>query len=307
MLGGEMTEAAMTQYLNDLADRGESVDDLVGAARAMRRHVTGLVAPANAIDCCGTGGGGRHTLNISTAVALVVAACGVPVAKHGNRSHSSPSGAADVLEALGIPLQVGFEKLEDALDELGFCFLMAPMHHRAMANVAPVRKAIGRRTIFNLLGPLANPAGVRKQLIGVFDTAYLVPMAQALQKLGSDNAWIVNSDGVDEVTLAAPTKVAALSHGTIEQFTITPGDFGLNACTYEDIKGGDAQYNAKALTYLLDGGDGAYCDTVCANASAALVMAGAAPDLQSGVAMARDALTSGKAKDILNRYRDYVS
>lgn len=307
MLSGDMKPDEMTAYLAALADRGETVDDLVGAARAMRRHVTGLIAPDGAVDCCGTGGCGRHTLNISTAVALVVAACGVPVAKHGNRSHTSPSGAADVLEALGVNLNVSCDALEDALDDIGFCFLMAPMHHQAMAHVAPVRKAIGRRTIFNLLGPLANPAGVRRQLVGVFDTRYLVPLAQALQKLGAESAWIVHSDGLDEITLSGTTHAAILKDGHITQGTFTAYDFGLPACSYEDIRGGDAVYNAAALTRLLGGEQGAYADTVCANAAAVLVMAGATPDLKSGVANARAALQSGAAARLLETYKKSVS
>jgi anthranilate phosphoribosyltransferase len=308
MLSGRMSQDDMLKFLNDLADRGETVDDIVGAARALRKHVTGLIAPADAIDCCGTGGSGRHTLNISTATALVVAANGVPVAKHGNRSHNNPSGAADVLEALDIPLDPSFDKLEEALDVVGFCFLMAPLHHRAMAHVAPVRKAIGRRTIFNLLGPLTNPASVRKQLVGVPDRKWLRPMSEALQKLGGEAAWVVHSDSLDEVTLAGPTYVARFQNADpVEEVTLTPEDFGLPMHGYEDIRGADAAYNARALQALLEGKHDAYFDVVCANAAAALVMAGAARDVKDGVQKARDVIEDGRALDILNDYRRHVS
>lgn len=308
MLAGKQSQSDMAAYLTALSDRGETVDDIVGAAKALRRHVTGLYAPADAIDCCGTGGGTYHTLNISTAVALTVAACGIPVAKHGNRSSTSPCGAADVLEALNIPLDVSFDKLEEALDNVGFCFLMAPLHHRAMAHVAPVRKSLGRRTIFNLLGPLANPANVNRQLVGVYAAQWVRPMAEALKTLGSKSAWVVHGSGLDEITLSGETNVAILdAHGTITEKILTPKNFDLPPIAPDAIAGGDADFNARALQRLLEGEHGPYRDTVMANAAAALVMAGDAKTLPEGVAKARDVLEDGHALDILNEYREHVS
>lgn len=308
MLTGKMSESDMTAYLTALADRGETVEDIVGAARALRKHVSGLVASAEAIDCCGTGGSGRHTLNISTAVALVVSAYGIPVAKHGNRSHSTSCGAADVLEAMDIPLDVSFDKLEEALDTIGFCFMMAPLHHRAMAHVAGVRKSIGRRTIFNLLGPLANPASVRRQMVGVPAPQWVRPMAEALKALDCRAAWVVHSDGLDEITLCGPTMVAKLDEvGAITEATLQPGDFGLPRCTQDDIKGGGVKYNARALRNLLDGAKGPYRDTVLANAAGALMMTGDAKDLKDGVARASSVLDDGRARDILEEYKLMVS
>lgn len=308
MLAGHTAPADIIKFLVTLADRGETVPEIVGAARALRRHVSGIISPPDAIDCCGTGGDGRHTLNISTAVALVVAACGVPVAKHGNRASSSKCGAADVLEALDIPLEVRIEKLEDALAQTKFCFLMAPLHHRAMAHVAAARKSLGRRTIFNLLGPLANPASVRRQMVGVFAPAYIRPMAEALRMLGSKSAWVVHGDGMDEISLSGPTNIAILGKdGTITEQTLTHASFGLPEVNADDLRGDDADYNAKALAALLNGKRDAYRDTVLANTAAVLAMAGNAPDLLAGVAMAAAAIDEGRALNILNQYRTRVS
>ncbi|MCB1537535.1 MAG: anthranilate phosphoribosyltransferase [Alphaproteobacteria bacterium] len=307
MLAGRMSEPEMAAFLTALADRGESVADIVGAARALRRHVTGLYAPADAIDCCGTGGDGLNTLNVSTAVAFVLAACGVPVAKHGNRAASSRSGAADVLEKLNIPLDVSFDVLEDALDNIGFCFLMAPLHHRAMAHVAPVRKALARRTIFNLLGPLANPAAVRRQMVGVYAPRWVRPMAEALKELRSEAAWVVHGDGMDEISLSGPTQVAMLAHGAITETTLTHADFGLPQIDPQALRGGDAAFNARALKDLLTGEQSAYRDTVLANAAAALVMTGNARDLKDGVRRAAAALDDGDAMGVLDRYREILT
>lgn len=307
MLSGKMEPQAIAGFLTALADRGETVDEIVGAARALRRHVSGIIAPGDAIDCCGTGGDGRHTLNISTAAAFVIAACGIPVAKHGNRASSSKCGAADVLEALDVSLDVTSDALERAIDRIGFCFLMAPLHHRAMAHVAPVRKALGRRTIFNLLGPLANPANVRRQIVGVFDAKWVTPMAEALAQLGSKGAWVVHGDGMDEVSLSGPTQVAILdAKGLVTRQTLHPSDFGFSAIGPDEIRGGNAEENARALRDLLEGDMGPYRDTVLANAAAALVMAGAARDLHAGVAQATAAIDEGRALDILNDYRHAV-
>ncbi|MBU6235165.1 MAG: anthranilate phosphoribosyltransferase [Alphaproteobacteria bacterium] len=308
MLKGEREHADIAYFLTSLADKGETVEEITGAARALRKHVSGIFAPATAIDCCGTGGDGRHTLNVSTAVAFVVAACGIPVAKHGNRASSSKCGAADVLEALNVPLDTSLDKLEDALRKTNFCFLMAPLHHRAMANVAPVRKALGRRTVFNLLGPLANPANVKRQMVGVFAQSWVTPMAEALKALGSKGAWVVHGDGMDEISLSGPTAVAMLdAAGNIANMTLTHADFGLPKAKSEELTGGDARFNADALMDLLEGGPGTYRDTVLANAAGALCMAGAAPSLRDGVAMAAAAIDEGRAKNILFSYRDMVA
>lgn len=304
MLRGERDHADIAYFLTTLADRGETVEEIVGAARALRRHVSGIFAPADAIDCCGTGGDGRHTLNVSTAVAFVVAACGVPVAKHGNRASSSKCGAADVLEAMGVRIDAPFDKLEASLRDTNFCFLMAPLHHAAMANVGPVRKALGRRTIFNLLGPLANPANVKRQMVGVFAQQWVKPMAEALKALGSKGAWVVHGDGMDEIALSGETMVAALSPtGEIAHFTLTNTDFGLPKIAPEALTGGDAAFNAAALKDLLAGKKNPYRDTVLANAAAALCMAGAATSLKEGVAKAAKAIDEGHAEKILTDYK----
>jgi len=307
IMRGEMSEEDMAAFLVDLAERGETAEEITGAAKVMREMALSIKAPAGAVDCCGTGGDHSGTYNISTAVALVSAACGVPVAKHGNRAASSKSGAADVLEALGVNLDISKEKLEEALEKFNFSFLMAPKHHAAMKHVVPVRKKLRRRTIFNLLGPLANPAGTKFQLIGVFDKKWLVPMVQTLSKLGTERAWIVHgSDGLDEITVTGPTYVAALEDGQITEKEITPEDFGLPVSKAEDLKGGDAQENATALKALLEGATGAYRDIVLANAAAVLVIHGNASDLQDGASKAAQAVDGGAALKVLNDYAAFT-
>ncbi len=308
MLSGKLEHADIAYYLTSLADRGETVSDIVGAARALRRHVNGFVAPATAVDCCGTGGDGRHTLNISTATAFVVAACGVPVAKHGNRASSSKCGAADVLEALGVNLEASIDVLEDALAKIKFCFLMAPMHHRAMAHVAPVRKALGRRTVFNLVGPLANPANVKRQMVGVFAQQWVRPMAEALKALGSTSAWVVHGDGMDEISLTGETHVAMLSaDGSITEQILTASDFGLEPINADDLTGADATFNARALMEFLQGKHSAYRDTVLANAAAILMMTGNAENLKDAVSKAAQVIDSGAALTVFNTYQDMVA
>ncbi len=308
MMSGTADDAEMEEFLRALAARGETSAEITGAARTLRAKASMINAPDGAIDCCGTGGDGAHTFNISTAVAFVLAACGVPVAKHGNRAASSKSGAADVLEELGVPLDAPAEKLEEALQTIGFCFLMAPRHHEAVKHVVPVRKKIGSRTIFNLLGPLANPAGTKRQLIGVFDEKWLVPMAETLHALGTEKAWIVHgADGLDEITITAETQLAILDHGKIETRTLTPEDFGLPRAKTEDLKGGDAAYNAAALTQLLDGTPGPYRDIVLANTAGALVIAEKTDDLKQAVQMAAEAIDTKNAKNILNQYIKLLS
>jgi anthranilate phosphoribosyltransferase len=284
---GHLTEQDIIAYLSATADRKPTVDELVGAVTSMRRHMRSLKAPAGAIDLCGTGGDGLGTLNISTAVSFVVAGAGVPVAKHGNRSASSRSGAADVLETLGVNISLPPEAAETVLAEVGVVFLFAQTYHPAMRYVGGARKQIGRRTIFNLLGPLASPARVTRQLVGVFSSDWLLPYAQALKALGSSSATIV---------ISGPTQTAMLKDGAITTGQITPEGAGLKRSPLAEIQGGDAAHNAAALTRLLDGETGAYRDIVLLNAACALMVAGRAKDVSSGVSLAAQALDSGAAK-----------
>lgn len=303
IMEGKTEDAQIETLLTSLADRGETVEEITGAAKVMRKMVSSIQAPEMAMDCCGTGGDGAGTYNISTAVALIAASCGVPIAKHGNRAASSKSGAADVLEALGVNLSVPHERLETALEKLNFCFLMAPSHHAAMKHVMPVRKKLGRRTIFNLLGPLANPAGTKFQLIGVFDKKWVRPMAEVLNNLGTTRAWVVHGhDGLDEITVTDKTDVAVLNNGAIKEATISPEDFGMQKSAMDDLKGGDAEENAKALQDLLMGKKGAYRDIVLINTAVVLAIHGKAKDLKHGVSIAEDAIYQGKALHVLNEY-----
>lgn len=307
IMTGHLETRQIAEFLKDLANKGETVEELTGAAKVMREQATKISAPFDSVDCCGTGGDKKGSLNVSTAVALVAAACGVPMAKHGNRASSSKSGAADVLEAIGVNFDIPFIALEEALEDFNFCFLMAPSHHAAMRHVAAARKSLGTRTIFNLLGPLSNPAGTKLQLLGVFDKKWVRPMAETLGKLGSKRAWVVHgSDGMDEITLAGKTFCAVLDDdGAVTEKTLSPEDFGLP--TYEDpdaIKGGDAQFNAMALRALLQSQRGAYRDTVLANTAAVLMIHNSVPDLKTGVARAAEAIDTGVTQDTL---RDYIA
>ena len=298
---GKLSEDELIAYLSATADRKPTVDELVGAVTSMRHHMRSLSAPAGAIDLCGTGGDGLGTLNISTAVSFVVAACGVPVAKHGNRSASSRSGAADVLEALGVNIDLAPEAAEKVLAQTGLVFLFAQTYHPAMKHVGAARKQIGRRTIFNLLGPLASPARVSRQLVGVFSADWLVPYAQALKALGSTHAFIVHGrDGLDEVSISAATQVAVLDAGIVTTREIAPEDASLPRWPLADITGGDAAHNAAAMKRLFDGEAGAYRDIVLLNAAAALMVAGRAKDVQEGAGLAAQALDAGAAKARLN-------
>ncbi|MGB0720151.1 MAG: anthranilate phosphoribosyltransferase, partial [Bdellovibrionales bacterium] len=277
IMSGECADDDIAAFLTTLADRGETAEEITGAARVLRQKASSITAPYGALDCCGTGGDASGTYNISTAVAIVAASCGVPVAKHGNRAASSKSGAADVLEVLGVNLDLPKDKLEEALKLYNFCFLMAPHHHAAMRHVAAVRKSLGRRTIFNLLGPLANPAGTKLQLLGVYDEKWLEPMAKALQNLGTKRAWVVyGSDGLDEITITGPTKAAILQDGEITLKTLTPEHFGLQAVDLAKLKGGSAEDNANALRALLEGQKCAYRDIVLANTAGVLMIHGSA-------------------------------
>ena len=297
---GQLGQDELIAYLSSTADRKPTVDELVGAVTSMRRHMRALKAPANAIDLCGTGGDGLGTLNISTAVSFVVAGAGVPVAKHGNRSASSRSGAADVLEALGVNITLAPEAAEKVLGDVGLVFLFAQTYHPAMKHVGAARKQIGRRTIFNLLGPLASPAKVTRQLVGVFSADWLQPYANALNALGSSHATIVHgADGLDEVSISGPTHTTMLKDGAITTGELTPEQAGLKRWPLADIQGGDAAHNAAALTRLFDGETGAYRDIVLLNGACALMVAGAANDVSSGVTLAAQALDSGAARNKL--------
>ncbi len=295
---GEATPAQMGGFLMALRTRGETVDEYAAAAAVMRAKCNKVRAPEGAMDIVGTGGDGKGTLNISTATAFVVAGAGVPVAKHGNRNLSSKSGAADALTQMGVNVMVGADVVEKALKEAGIAFMMAPMHHPAMAHVGPVRAELGTRTIFNILGPLTNPAGVKRQLTGAFSPDLIRPMAEVLGKLGSERAWLVHGgDGTDELSISAPSRLAALEEdGTIREAEIHPEDAGLPVHPFEDILGGTPAENGRAFRALLDGAAGAYRDAVLLNAAAALVVAGQAADLKEGVARARDSIDSGAAR-----------
>ena len=290
-------------FLIALSARGETAVEIAAAASAMRERVNGIEAPDNAVDCCGTGGDGQHTLNVSTAVSLVVAACGVPVAKHGNRAASSKSGAADTLEALGLDMDAAVRCAQKTLDEVGICFLFARVHHPALGPIAPIRVKIGKRTIFNLLGPLTNPAGVRKQLIGIASPELVPVYAEAKASLDPDHTFIVSGDeGLDELSLAGGNTLADVSGGKVTMRRVEAADIGLPNAPLEAIRGDDAQYNAAALTRLLDGEKSAYRDAVLLNAAGTLVVAGVANDWHEGAAMAAEALDSGKAKTLLAKW-----
>lgn len=294
---GQGTPAQMGGFLMALRTRGETVDEYAAAAHVMRAKCAAVRAPEGAMDIVGTGGDGKGTLNISTATAFVVAGAGVVVAKHGNRNLSSKSGAADALTEMGLSVMVGPEVVERCLTEAGIGFMMAPMHHPAIRHVMPVRAELGTRTIFNILGPLTNPAGVRRQLTGAFSDTLIRPMAETLLALGSIKAWLVHGgDGTDEISIAAPTKVAAVEHGAVREFTLHPEDAGLPYHPFETIMGGTPAENAQAFRALLDGAPGAYRDAVLLNAAAALVVADKAASLTEGVEMARASIDSGAAK-----------
>ncbi|MDX1823061.1 MAG: anthranilate phosphoribosyltransferase [Paracoccaceae bacterium] len=294
---GQATPSQIGGLLMALRTRGETVDEYAAAAAVMRSKCHAVRAPQGAMDIVGTGGDGMGTLNISTATAFVVAGAGVPVAKHGNRNLSSKSGAADALTQLGIQVMIGPQLVEKAINACGIAFMMAPMHHPAMAHVGPTRTELGTRTIFNILGPLTNPAGVKRQLTGAYRRDLIRPMAEVLGQLGSERAWLVHgSDGTDEMTITGVTWVAALEEdGTIREIELHPEDFGLPVHPFDDIIGGTPQENAAALRALLDGAEGAYRDAVLLNAAAALVVAGTASDLRDGVARARESIDSKAA------------
>ncbi|MEM8555365.1 MAG: anthranilate phosphoribosyltransferase [Pseudomonadota bacterium] len=297
LFDGSATAAQIGGFLMALRTRGETVDEIAAAARVMRANCAAVTAPAGAMDIVGTGGDGKGTLNISTATAFVVAGAGVPVAKHGNKNLSSKSGAADALGQMGINVMVGPEVVEKALAEVGIAFMMAPMHHTAIRHVMPARGELGTRTVFNILGPLTNPAGVTRQLTGAFSPDLIRPMAETLGQLGSERAWLVHgSDGTDEITITGITTVAALDSGTVKDMELHPEDAGLPVHPFEDIVGGTPEENGVAFRALLEGASGAYRDAVLLNAAAALVIADKADDLKQGAEMARESIDSGQAK-----------
>jgi anthranilate phosphoribosyltransferase len=303
IMAGEATPAQIAGMLMAMRVRGETVAEMTGAVRAMRARMIEVEAPADAIDVCGTGGDGAATLNVSTAVTFVLAGAGIPVAKHGNRALSSQTGGADVLSVLGVNIDAAPARLAKILRDAGSVFLFAPKHHAALRHAAGPRVELGTRTIFNLLGPLANPARVRRQLTGTFAPHWLRPMAEALQALGTERAWIVHGQGLDELTVAGENSVAALEQGAIREFTLRPADAGLPVSPVAAIKGGDAKHNAAALLGLLHGETGPYRDTVLFNAAAALIVADATDSLTNGVALAARTIDDGAAFAALERLR----
>ncbi|MBS3928949.1 MAG: anthranilate phosphoribosyltransferase [Sphingomonadales bacterium] len=306
MLDGELGDDEIREVLIELADRGETAPEIAGAVLAMRARMKRIAAPEGAIDVCGTGGDGQHSLNVSTAVALVVAACDVPVAKHGNRAASSQAGGADTLEALGLNLARASEMAEATLPDLGIAFLFAQAHHPALARVGPIRKALGRRTIFNFCGPLANPAGVTRQLVGVAHPSLIALYRETMELLGTECALIVSGEeGLDELSIAGTSYCAAigLPHFPAE---VIPGDAGLLPHPLEDLRGGDAHHNAAALRRLLDGEKGAYRDAVVLNSAAALIVAGQAGDWYEGAEEAAEAIDKGLAKALLDCWVETV-
>jgi len=302
MMSGEATPSQMGALLMALRVRGETVDEITGAVSAMREKMLRVVAPPDAIDVVGTGGDASGSFNISTCAALIVAGAGVPVAKHGNRALSSRSGAADVLAALGVNIELTPEGVSRCIKQAGIGFMFAPAHHPAMKNVGPTRVELGTRTIFNLLGPLSNPAGVKRQMVGVFSRQWIEPLAHVLKNLGSQAVWVVHgSDGLDEITTAGPTYVAALENGAVRTFEITPEQLGLQRVKPEVLRGGSAKENAQALVDVLKGKGGALRDVAILNAAAALIVAARAKDLKQALALAQVSIDSGEAASRLQR------
>ena len=302
MMSGEATPSQMGALLMALRVRGETVDEITGAVIAMREKMLRVVAPPDAIDVVGTGGDASGSFNISTCAALIVAGAGVAVAKHGNRALSSRSGAADVLAALGVNIELTPQGVTRCIKEAGIGFMFAPAHHPAMKNVGPTRVELGTRTIFNLLGPLSNPAGVTRQMVGVFSRQWIEPLALVLKNLGSESVWVVHgSDGLDEITTAGPTYVAALENGAVRTFEITPEELGLKRVKPEALRGGSAKENAQALLQVLKGKSGAFHDISILNAAAALMVAARAKDLKGALALAQASIDSGEAANRLER------
>jgi anthranilate phosphoribosyltransferase len=300
IMSGDATPSQMGAFLMALRVRGETVDEITGAARIMRAKAVSIDAPPGTIDTCGTGGDSSGSFNISTASALVVAGCGVPVAKHGNRALSSKSGSADVLTALGVNIDADLAIVRQCLWEIGIGFLMAPRHHSATRHVAPTRVELGTRTIFNLLGPLSSPAMARRQLVGVFAPEWVRPMAEVLGRLGAEHAWVVHGEGLDELTTAGVTTVAAFEDGKVRTFEVVPEDFGLPRARLEDIRGGEPQHNAELMLDLLAGVGGPLRDVVLLNSGAALLVAGRVTTVEAGIELAARSIDSDAAQRVLD-------
>ncbi|MGA8946137.1 MAG: anthranilate phosphoribosyltransferase [Pseudolabrys sp.] len=302
MMSGEATPSQMGGLLMALRVRGETVEEITGAVTTMRAKMLGVKAPADAVDVVGTGGDASGSFNISTCAAFIVAGAGVPVAKHGNRALSSRSGAADVLQALGVKIELNADQVGTCIRDAGIGFMFAPAHHPAMKNVGPTRVELGTRTIFNLLGPLSNPARGKRQMVGTFSKQWVEPMAQVLKNLGSESIWVVHgSDGLDEVTTAGLTTVAALENGKIRTFEVSPEDAGLSRAKPEALRGGDAEHNARALLDVLKGKPSPFRDIAILNAAAALIVAGKAKDLKQGAMLAAKSIEAGEAEGRLDR------
>ena len=300
MMSGNATPSQMGGFLMALRVRGETVAEITGAVRAMRAKMLTIEAPEGAIDVCGTGGDATGTYNISTASQFVLAGCGVPVAKHGNRALSSKSGAADVLATLGVNIDADMSLVQRALDEVGTCFLMAPRHHSAMRHVGPTRVELGTRTLFNLMGPLSSPARVKRQVVGVFSPDWTVPLAEVLKGLGHERAWVMHgADGMDELSTTGPSVVAELKDGEVRSFEVTPEQAGLPRARLADLKGGDGAQNARVLRAMLGGEHGPFRDAVLLGSAAGLIVAGKTEDLKQGVAMAAQSVDSGRAMKAL--------
>lgn len=299
IMSGGATPSQIGGFLMALRTRGETVDEISGAVATMRAKMLRVAAPENAVDIVGTGGDASGTYNVSTCAAFIVAGAGLPVAKHGNRALSSRSGAADALAALGVDIEIGPDAIGACIAEAGVGFMFAPAHHSAMRHVGPTRVELGTRTIFNLLGPLSNPAGVKRQLVGVFSAQWLEPLAHVLKSQGSDAVWVVHGDGLDEMTTAGTTQIAELMNGEVRTFEIVPEDVGLTRVTPQELKGGDAEHNARALRAVLMGQKGAYRDIAVLNAAGALLVAGKASNLRHGVEIAQHSIDSGSAASTL--------
>jgi anthranilate phosphoribosyltransferase len=301
IMSGDATPSQMGGLLMGMRVRGESVDEITGAARIMRSKAVAIKAPPGTIDTCGTGGDGSGTFNVSTAAALILAGAGVPVAKHGNRALSSRSGSADVLTALGVNIDCDMAIVQRCLDEIGIGFLMAPRHHSATRHVAPTRVELATRTIFNLLGPLSNPAGAKRQLVGVFAPEWVVPMAEVLGRLGAEHVWVVHGSGMDELTTAGVTTIAEFHGGTVRSFEVVPEDAGVKRAALDDLKGGEPAHNAALMRGVLAGEKGPLRDIVLLNTAAGLIVADRASNLFEGVVIAADTIDSGKAAGVLER------
>lgn len=301
LMSGQATPSQMGAFLMALRVRGETVEEIIGAVRSMRAKMLPVSAPEDAVDIVGTGGDGIGTYNISTLASLIAAGAGAHVAKHGNRALSSKSGTADALSALGLKLDIGPEQITRCIDEANIGFMFAQMHHSAMRHVGPTRVELGTRTIFNLLGPLSNPAGAKQQLLGVFAPKWLRPLAEVLRDVGSKTVWVVHGDGMDEITTTGTTHVVALEDGKIREFDLTPSDFGVDIAKMDDLKGGDGVANAASLRDVLGGAKNAYRDIALCNAAAALVVAGKAETIKDGMRLATEALDDGRASAALDK------